>query len=46
MSRLDSPSRLTVKPRPNVYTVLAIISALATGTAMVYAIMQWQILVK
>ena len=46
MSRLDSPSRLTVKPMPNVYTVLAVISALATGIAMTYAIIQWNLLVR
>ncbi len=46
MSRLDSPTRLTVKPMPNVYTVLAIISALATGFAMAYAIYQWNLLVR
>jgi hypothetical protein len=46
MSRLDSSGRLTVKPKPNVYTILALISALATLGAMVFTIMQWNVLVR
>ena len=45
MSRLES-GRIKVKPAPNVYTVLAIIAAVASCAAMIFAIIQWNVLVK
>lgn len=41
MTRLDSPSRLTVKPGVNVYTGLAVLSFIATAAAFAYALMQY-----
>jgi hypothetical protein len=46
MSRLDSGSRITVKPAANVYSVMAVIAALALFVALVFTIIQWDILVK
>jgi hypothetical protein len=41
MSRLDAPSRVTVRPSVNVYTGLAALSCLATLAALVYAFLQY-----
>jgi len=46
MSRLDATGRVTVKPGANVYTVVALIAALASGAALVYTIIQWDYLVR
>jgi len=41
MTRLDSPSRLTVKPSVNVYTGLAALAFLATAAAFIFALMKY-----
>ncbi len=45
MSRLDAPARVTVKPGINVYTGLAVLSALSTLGALVYAILRYRELI-
>jgi hypothetical protein len=45
MTRFDAPSRITVKPQNNVYTALALISALATLTALVVAFLRYRDLI-
>jgi hypothetical protein len=46
MSRLESGPRVTVKPSPNIYSVMAIIAALAVGAALAFTIIQWNALVR
>ncbi len=38
MTRLDTPSRITVKPAVNVYSGLAVLSFIAVASALGYAI--------
>jgi hypothetical protein len=41
MTRLDSPTRVTVRPTVNVYTGLTALSMLATLAALIYMVMQY-----
>ncbi len=45
MSRMDGPTRITVKPQPNVYTALAFVSMVGTLAALVYVFLQYRALV-
>jgi len=41
MTRLDTPTRVTVRPTINVYTGLTALSMLATLAALIYMIMRF-----
>lgn len=45
MSRMDGPTRITVRPQANIYTALAFISMLATLAALVDVFLQWKTLI-
>ena len=41
MTRLDTPTRVTVRPTVNVYTGLAALSMLVTLAALIFMILQY-----
>jgi hypothetical protein len=43
MSR--GPSRISVRPQPNIYSVLALIGFLATLAATIYVVYQYKLLI-
>jgi hypothetical protein len=45
MSRMDTGTRITVKPVSNVYTAMAFISTLSTLAALIYFFLQYKALV-
>ncbi len=45
MSRGNPPGGIRINPQPNVYTVLALIGALATLGALIFVLIQYQALV-
>ncbi|HMD54784.1 MAG TPA: hypothetical protein VKJ65_09570 [Phycisphaerae bacterium] len=43
MSR--GPGRISVRPQPNIYTILAAIGALATLGALIYVVIQYKVMI-
>ncbi len=45
MSRVNPPTRITIRPQPNVYTALAIIAFLATLGSLIYIAVEYKTMI-